>query len=423
MSKIKEVKARQLIDCKCRPMVEVDVMTEDGAIGRGEAPTGSSVGMYESFVLRDNDSAEFNGLSVHKAVDNVNKTIAPAVIGLDVADQKRIDETMIALDGTPDKHNLGGNAVYSTSIAAYRAAAAEAGVPLYQYIAGAQVKTVPVPSFNVINGGKYPGLTQSVNEFIIMPYKADSIYEAVEIAVKVFQKLGPVIRKYAKAEPGIGGSYGWIAPSEDPDVVLSLMQEAIDECGYTEKCAFALDCAASEMYDKEKKTYYLNGKDLKSEEVVAYFKGLTEKRNFVFIEDMLDENDWSGFALAHKEISRTMIIADDLTVTNKERISRAMELDAIDGFILKPNQVGTITEALEAYEFAKSNGILAIPSGRSGGVIGDVVMDLAVGLGIRFIKNGCPRSGERIDKLNFLMRACSLSKGCRMADISDIVRF
>ena len=248
MSKIAKVRARQLIDCKCRPMVEVDIVTEKGALGRGSAPTGSSVGMYESYVLRDGDPNEYDGLSVHKAVENVNNIIAPALIGQDIADQAAIDHIMIGLDGTPDKHVLGGNAIYSASIAAFRAAAEEAGMPLYEYIARGPIKSVPIPSFNVINGGRYPGVTQAFNEFIIMPYKADSIYEAVEIAVRVFQRLGTVIKNHTGKAPGVGGSYGWIAPSEDPDAVLSLMQEAIDECGYTKKCAFALDCASSEMY-------------------------------------------------------------------------------------------------------------------------------------------------------------------------------
>lgn len=423
MSKIKEVKARQLIDCKCRPMVEVDVITEKGSLGRGSAPTGSSVGMYESFVLRDNDPKEYNGMSVHKAVENVNKIIAPALVDKEVSAQEEIDKIMIELDGTPDKHSLGGNAIYSASIAAFRAAAEDAGKTLYDYIAGKPVRDVPIPSFNIINGGKYPGLTQAFNEFIVMPYKADSIYEAVEIAVKVFQKLGPVIKNYTKKEPGVGGSYGWIAPSEDPDVLLSLMSEAIDACGYTGKCAFALDCASSEMYDAESKTYYLNGKRRTSDEIIEYVKGLTERWNFVFIEDMLDENDWEGYEKAHKEITRTLIIADDFTATSKERIARACSTNSIDGFILKPNQVGTISEALDAYRFARERGLLAIPSGRSGGVIGDVVMDLAVGLDVSFIKNGCPRSGERIDKLNFLMRVADLTPGCVMSDITSLVRF
>ena len=422
-ARIKSVHARQIIDCKCRPMVEVDVVTEDGSMGTGAAPTGSSVGIYESCVLRDGDPGEYNGLSVHKAVANVNEIIAPKLIGLDVTDQKALDQLMIDLDGTADKHVLGGNAIYSVSIAAFRAAAAYAHRPLYDRMAGGQIKTVPIPSFNVLNGGRNDGIVQAFNEFIVMPYRAKDIEQAVEIAVQVFQELGKVIREYTGKAPAVGGSYGWVAPSEDPEVCLDLIQKAIDRCGYTQECAFALDCAISEMYNRQHKTYYLNGKQRTSDEIIDYIKALTEKYNFVFIEDMLDEDDWEGWEKAHKAITRTYLIADDFTVSNQKRIARAVERDCIDGFILKPNQVGTISEALQAHEYAREHGLFSITSGRSGGVVGDVVMDLAVGLQIPFIKNGCPRSGERIDKLNFLMRVKDSYPDCHMAKIDDLVRF
>lgn len=420
--RIQSVHARQIIDCKCRPMVEVDVVTDSGVTGTGAAPTGSSVGMYESCVLRDGDPGEYHGMSVHRAVDNVNRLIAPRLVGMDVTDQAAIDRCMIDLDGTPDKHVLGGNAIYSVSVAAYRAAAAAAGVPLYDYLAQDGIRTVPIPSFNVLNGGNNAGIRQAFNEFLVMPYRAVDIEQAVEIAVQVFQELGKVIEDRTGAPARVGGSYGWCAPYEDPAACLDLIAEAIERCGYTEQCAFALDCASSEMYDPER-GYYLNGHYLASAELVAYAKGLTEKYNFVFIEDLLDENDWEGYQLAHRELTRTLLIADDLTVSNKARIVRAHESGSIDGFILKPNQVGTITEALEAHRYAKEHGLLSITSGRSGGVVGDVVMDLAVGLQIPFIKNGCPRSGERIDKLNFLMRAKDTHPGCHMAKIDHLVRF
>lgn len=421
-SRIKSVHARQIIDCKCRPMVEVDVVTEDGAIGTGAAPTGSSVGMYESFVLRDGNPGEYNGLSVHRAVNNVNQIIAPRLIGLDVTDQSTIDRTMIDLDGTPDKHILGGNAIYSVSVAVYRAAAASVGKPLYDYIARDSIKTVPIPSFNVINGGNNAGIRQAFNEFIVMPYRAADIEQAVEIAVKVFQELGRVIQAYTGATPLVGGSYGWCAPSEDPEVCLDLIAKAIENCGYTEQCAFALDCASSEMFE-DGKGYYLNGQYLTTDQMIDYAKRLTEKYPFVFIEDLLDENDWAGYQKAHAAITRTLIIADDFTVSNRSRIERACQANSIDGFILKPNQVGTISEALDAHHYAKKHGLLSITSGRSGGVVGDVVMDLAVGLQIPFIKNGCPRSGERIDKLNFLIRVKDTHPGCHMANIDNLVKF
>lgn len=422
-TRIKSVHARQMIDCKCRPLVEVDVVTEGGATGRGQAPTGSSVGMYESYVMRDNDPEEYHGLSVHNAVKNVNEVIAPVLIGMDATDQKTLDKAMIDLDGTEDKHKLGGNAIYSTSIACLRAAASCSGMELYEYLSKGQVKTVPIPSFNVINGGNNGGIRQAYNEFIVMPYRASDIEDAVEIAVDVFQSLGPIIKKYTGKEPAVGGSYGWCAPSENPEECIKLILEAIDACGYTEQCALAFDCAISEVYDKETDTYYLDGKQRTSTEMIEYMKYLTDKYPFVFVEDMLDENDWAGYEQAHKIIDRTLIIADDFTVTDKKRIERAVSTNSIDGFILKPNQVGTISEALDAHEYAKAHGLLSIPSGRSGGVIGDVVMDLAVGLQVPFIKNGCPRSGERIDKLNFLMRAKETHPGCHMAKIDDMVKF
>ncbi len=422
-SKIKSIQARQTIDCKCRPMVEVDVITEDGFLGRGSAPTGSSVGMYESHVLRDNDPSEYHGLSVHKAVDNVNRIIAPALIGKDINDQRTIDNIMIELDGSPRKENLGGNAIYSTSIACFRAAASTHKVPLYEYLAKEKIKTVPIPSFNVINGGHYATVTQPFNEFIVMPYKADTIYEAVEISVNTFNELKNVLTKYLGKAPDVANSYGYAAFTEDPEEILDIINEAINIGGYGGKFGYCFDCASSEMYDAKTNTYYLKQKRISSDELITYMKSLTEKYNFIFIEDMLDENDWDGYKKAKEQITRTILLGDDFIVTNKERLIRAYENNSIDGFILKPNQVGTITEALDTYYFAREHGLLAVPSGRSGGVIDDVVMDLAVGLQIGFIKNGCPKSGERIEKLNFLMRACDLNPGCKLADISDIIKF
>lgn len=423
MAKIKNVTARQIIDCKCRPMVEVDIITDTGDLGRGSAPTGSSVGMHESYVLRDNNPDEFDGLSVHQAVNNVNNIISPALIGMDIQDQRAIDQKMIDLDGTPNKEKLGGNAIYSTSIAAFRAAAEVENQPGYRYLCGRDIKTVPVPSFNVVNGGRYGDVTLAFNEFLIVPYKADSIYEAVEIAVKCFHKLGGTLQKYLGRTPEVARSYGWAAPSNDPAVVLGLMQDTVDACGYHDKVAFALDCASSEMYDAETKTYLLKDERVDAETLIAYTKKLTDQFPFVFIEDLLDENDWDNYPKAVKELSKTIIIGDDLIVSNPDRLRKAYEMRAADGFVLKPNQVGTISEALDAHNYGKERNMFSVPSGRSGGVVGDVVMDFAVGLEVDFIKNGAPRSGERIDKLNFLMRACDVTPGCTMTDITNIVRF
>ena len=422
-TKIRNIVARQLVDCKCRPMVEVDVVTESGIFGRGSAPTGSSVGMHEAFILRDNDPSDYNGMSVHKAVKKVEEVIRPALIGMDVADQRAIDEKMIALDGTPNKSNLGGNAIYSTSIAALRAAANTAGVTTYRYLAGGDIKTIPIPSFNMINGGRYGDITLAFNEFIVVPYKADNINEAVQIGINIFEKLKDILAEYSGKEPVVGRSYGWAAPSDDPEIVLSLLEKAAAACGHQDKVAFALDCASNAMYDKKSNSYLLKGKRVPSDELIHYAKGLTEKFPLLFIEDLLDENDWEGFSAAVSQIKRSIIIGDDFTVTNLDRIRRAYDQKAIQGFILKPNQVGTITEALDAYDFARRRNLATVPSGRAGGVTDDIVMDLAVGLQVPFIKNGAPRSGERIDKLNFLMRAASMYPACRLTDLSEIVKF
>ncbi len=374
-------------------------------------------------MLRDGDLATYNGLSVHKAVRNATDVIGPALIGLNVFDQRAIDEKMIALDGTPDKRRLGGNTIYSASIAAFRAAADARRIPLYRHIAGEDIRTVPVPCFNVINVGRYETLTQDFNDFLIVPYGTDSVDFSIEMAVAVFQKLADVLAVHLGHKPQVASSYGYAAPSDDPEVVLSLMREAIDACGYTDRIAFALDCASSEMYEKESGTYLLKGRRVSSDELIAYARVLTEKFKLVFIEDVLDENDWEGHQKAVRQLTRTIVLGDDLTVTNPALLEKAHETRAVDGFILKPNQVGTITEAMDAHLFASERGMITVPSGRSGGVVDDVVMDFSVGLQVPFQKNGAPRSGERIEKLNFLMRANAASPGCRLYDIRPLLRF
>ena len=421
--RIISVRAQQIIDCKCRPAVEVEVRTEGGAVGRGAAPTGTSVGAHEAFVLRDGDQSSYAGLSVHQAVRKVLEVIGPAIVGMEVDDQRAIDNTMIALDGTPDKRSLGGNAIYSTSIAVFRAAADARRVPLYAHIANGRIRTVPVPCFNVENGGDYGDYVQAFNEFLIVPFGTDSVDRAIEMAVAVFQALHDVLREHTGSRPRVASSYGYAAPSNDPEEVLTLMQRAVERAGYSGAIAFALDCASSEFFDPESGTYPLKGVRVSSRELIAYAKHLTEKFNLVFVEDLLDENDWTGYQAAKRELSRTLLLGDDLTVSNLHFLRKAHQLKAIDGFVLKPNQVGTITEAMEAYYFAREHGFIAVPSGRSGGVVDDVVMDLSVGLQVPFQKNGAPRSGERIEKLNFLMRASARHEGCRMFDIKPLLRF
>jgi enolase len=424
---IASVTARQLLDCKARPLVEVEIATDTGHVGRGAAPTGSSVGAHEAFILRDGDPDEYNGLSVHRAVRAVNEVIAPALIGRAVDDQRAIDDLLIELDGTADKSRLGGNSIYSTSIAVLRAASSIADVPTYEYLRQMMglepLSSVPVPSFNVINGGVYGDVTQAFNEFLVMPYRAESIQSAVEMSVRVFHLLEDELTERYGSRPRVASSYGFAAPSADPRTVLDVIRAAVDRAGYIDQFAFALDCASSEMYDADTQTYELDGARVSAEELIAFTADLSREFPLVFVEDLLDEDDWDNYPKAVSGIERTIILGDDLIVTNPKMLERAAASHAVDGFILKPNQVGTITEALDCFTFAKERGLLAIPSGRSGGVIDDVVMDMSVGLSVPFQKNGAPRSGERIEKLNFLMRAAENIPNCVLADVPGLVRF
>lgn len=425
--KIASVVARQLLDCKARPLLEVEITTDTGFVGRGASPTGSSVGSHEAYVLRDGDAARYNGLSVHRAIAAVTDEIGPALIGAELDDPRSLDRVMIALDGTPDKHRLGGNAIYSTSIALLRAAAAAAGTPTYAYV-GALLgleppTTVPVPSFNMINGGHYGDVRQTFSEFLVVPYRADSIQSAVEKGVTLFETLGEVLAGRLGRAPMLASSYGYIAPSSDPHVVMEVLAEAVERAGCADIMAFALDCASSEVYDTDSATYAFNGERVTAEALIDYARGLSQEFPMLFIEDLLDGDDWAGFAKAVQTVNRSIILGDDLIVTNRARLQRAIETSAVDGFVLKPNQVGTIAEALDCFEYASRNAVLAIPSGRSGGVIDDVVMDLAVGLAAPFQKNGAPRSGERIAKLNFLLRAAEDIPDCGLADVPALARF
>lgn len=425
--KITSITARQLLDCKARPLVEVEIGTDTGVVTRGAAPTGSSVGAHEAFILRDNDPFEYGGLSVHRAVAAVHEEIAPALLGAELEDLAALDRRLIELDGTADKSRLGGNAIYSTSIALLRAAAAGAGVPTYAYVNELMglppISTVPVPSFNMINGGRYGDVVQPFNEFIVMPYRADSIQSAIEMSVQLFRVLGEVLTEHLGRAPGVASSYGYVAPSSDPRTVLELLDKAVDQAGYSDVMGFALDCASSEFYDGDTETYELHGRRVDSAELIDFTRELAGDFPLVFVEDLLDEDDWSGYTEAVRAIPNSLILGDDLIVTNPQRLERAVAERAVDGFILKPNQVGTITEALECFSYARSQQLLAIPSGRSGGVIDDVVMDLSVGLNVPFQKNGAPRSGERIEKLNFLLRAAEQIPDCQLADVAALARF
>ena len=421
---IRMVKAREILDCKGKPAVEVDVYTEGGALGRGSSPSGISAGSREAFVLRDGDASRYDGMGVLKSVEFVAKEIEPALVGMDIFDQKGIDAKLIELDGTANKSRLGGNTIYSVSLACLKAAAATLNMPLYQYIANGPIKTIPIPTFNCIDGGSYHKNTMPFQECTVVPYKAATIQEAVQIGWSVFYEVGKVITDYQNGKPAEPGKVtGWMPPSADPMICYDIIYEAVKRCGVENKVAFAADCAASEYYIPERKTYDFIGEELDIDTMLGKMKELINKYPFLYLEDVVYENDWDGWVKASKLLDRTLLIGDDFTVTNKQTLEKALNLGACGGFIFKPNQVATVTECFEAEKFAKENGMLVVPSIRAGGTICDDVIDMAVGMGAAATKQGPPKNGERIYGINFLMRAEDENPGAKPYDFTPFIKF
>lgn len=423
-TRIRSIHARQVMDCKFRPVLEVSVMLESGISGLGAAPTGTSVGSHEAAVIRDYDPDKFCGLSVFQAIENVDKVLGPALKGMDVMDQEAIDRKMIELDGTENKSVLGGNAIYSVSIACAKAAAEARGKSLYQAIAGRKLRTIPLPAANSIIGGRYADKTVCFQEFTFCPYRAEDMEEAMEIIYHVHHAIGDIFSRELGGAPAlIGNSHGWQPPTEDPEEIMQLMSEAVKKCGYEDKVAYVLDMAASEMYDDKTDTYYLNGAQVTAGQQITYIKNLTEKYPFLFIEDILQENDWKGFARASEEIKKTILIGDDLTITSPKLLRKAHEEKAVQGFVFKPNQIGTITEAIEARNYAREHQMITVPSQRGGGTIWDVVIDLGVGLEAEVCKSCAPRGGESVYAMNCLYRAAQENPEASMYDFGPLVKF
>lgn len=402
-TKIAAVRAREILDSKGRPMVEVDVWTADGSMGRGASPCGTSTGKYEAVVLRDGGS-RYGGLGVQKAVDHVNRQIAPLLLGKSVTEQEEIDRLMIDLDGTADKSRLGANAIYSVSIAVARAAACSTGQSLYRYLGGEKEYLLPVPMFNMINGRNASGSVTAFQEFLLIPVGAETYSEALRIGVEVFSRLGGVIQKrYGSESLQIGTSAGYAAPTKEPAELLDLLLEAAAEAGYGETCRVGLDCAASQFYLPKEDCYRFQGTRMLRSDLLEMLQKLAQKYPLLLIEDPLHEDDFEGFAEITRRIDR-LIVGDDLFVTNLERLKKGVSMRAANAMILKPNMVGTLTEAMEAARFAKNHGYQVIGSGRAGGGIDDPIPDIAVALGAPLVKFGAPRSGERIGKQNVLLR-------------------
>ncbi len=404
MSKIKQVKARQVLDSNGRPVVEVDILTESGAMGRAGASTGTSVGTNESYVLRDRKDNFWGGLSVFKAVENVEKVIGPALIGMEVQEQQGIDRRMIELDGTRYKTNLGGNAIYAVSCAAAYAAAAENHRHIYQNVAKKPIEYIMSPSANVINGGTYNGKTMPWQEFMVLPYGMKDVNESIRMIVEIFYRLGDVLKKYNNGKAAMGNYSGWGAPSDDPYEVMEILSDTVAELGYTKNIVYAFDCASSEYYDEAQGLYRWRGQMVDRDYIIGQLAGLADKYPVAFIEDALWEEDFEGFALASKKIN-SVIIGDDFICTSMDRAKKAVEMGAARGMIFKPNQAGTITEAIETATYMMDQGLLVVPSSRAGGTLDSPEKELGLALGVWAVKTGAPREGSRVHGFNFLMHS------------------
>lgn len=409
MSCIEQVKARQILDSRGNPTVEVDVITCEGILGRAAVPSGASTGTKEAVELRDGDKKKYNGKSVLKAVENVNKIIAKEIKGMNVFDQIKIDKRMIELDGSENKGKLGANAILGVSLAVAKAAANTLGLPLYRYIGGVNAKVLPVPMSNVINGGAHADSNVDLQEFMIMPVGAPSFSEAIRWGAETFHALKSVLK--AKGYNTAVGDEGGFAPNcksnEEP---LQLLVEAIEKAGYKpgDQIAIALDPAASEFYDEEKKKYIFKKstkEELTSEEIISFYENLVNKYPIVSIEDGMAEFDWEGHKLITQRLgNRIQIVGDDVFVTNPKILARAIQENTCNSILIKLNQIGTLTETLDTIEMAKKANYTAVVSHRSGETEDSTIADVVVAVNAGQIKTGSFSRTDRIAKYNQLLR-------------------
>jgi len=405
---IREVRAIQVLDSRGDPTIEVSIVTSGGGIGRAIAPAGASRGKYEAVEVRDVDSRMYKGRGVRRAVENVNNYIGPAIQGLDARRQREIDSVMIQIDGTPNKSRLGANAMIATSLAVAKAAADTAKLPLFQYLGGIHSRILPIPMLNIINGGVHAGNELSVQEFMIVPLGFDTFSDAIRAAVEVYKELKAVIKeRYGPSAINVGDEGGYAPPMRLTDEALQALEMAVKRAGYElgKDIFISLDAAASQFYDEGSQTYDIDGRKLRREELLEYWLDLVSRYPILSIEDPFYEEDFDMYSeLRRKTKGRTLIVGDDLTVTNIERLVKAIEKRAIDAVIVKPNQVGTLTETLDFIDLAKHNGIATIISHRSGESEDTSIAHLAVAVGGPFIKTGAPCRGERTAKYNELLR-------------------
>ncbi len=409
MSIIVKVHARQILDSRGNPTVEVDVVTENGILGRAAVPSGASTGEHEAVELRDGGKA-FMGKGVSQAVKNVNETIAPALVGNSIFEQEKIDQLMIDLDGTPNKSKLGANAILGVSLATAKAAANEVGLPLYRYIGGVNAKTLPLPMMNIINGGSHSDAPIAFQEFMIIPQGASSFSKAMQMGTEIFHHLKKVLHK-RNLSTAVGDEGGFAPALEGTEDAIETIIEAIKNAGYKpeEEVMIALDCASSEFYKEGKYDYSLfegsKGNILSSEEQATYLADLTKKFPIISIEDGMDENDWDGWKLlTEKAGDSVQLVGDDLFVTNVERLNKGISNDIANSILIKVNQIGTLSETIAAIETAHRAGYTTVMSHRSGETEDNTIADLAVALNTGQIKTGSASRSDRMAKYNQLLR-------------------
>lgn len=408
---IRDVKALQILDSRGNPTIQVEVITEDGYVGKASVPSGASTGSFEAVELRDGDKSRYLGKGVEKAVENVNKKIAKAIIGMNVYEQRKIDEEMIKLDDTPNKSNLGANSILGVSLAVAKAASNSLGLDLYQYIGGINGKELPIPMMNILNGGKHSDNNISIQEFMIMPIGNITFTERMRRGVEIYHTLKKVLKEKGYSV-GVGDEGGFAPNLENEEQALDIIIKAIRKAGYEpgKDIKLALDIASTEMYEEAKKInkqgyYFWKTKQYKTqEEMIEYIVELCNKYPIFSIEDGLAEEDWEGWKVLTERLgNKVQLVGDDLFVTNPKRLGRGIEKNVANAILIKPNQIGTLTETLYTIQKAKQNGYKTVISHRSGETEDTTIADIAVGINAGQIKTGAPCRTDRVSKYNRLL--------------------
>ena len=406
---IVDVTAREILDSRGNPTVEVEVTLDDGTVGRAAVPSGASTGIHEACELRDGDKSRYLGKGVEKAVNNANTEIAEALVGLNALDQPTIDKTLIELDGTPNKSRLGANAILGASLACAKAAAEATGLSLYNYIGGVNAKTLPVPMMNVLNGGAHATNNVEIQEFMIMPVGAKSFREALRMCAEVFHTLKTVLKENGTPAAGVGDEGGYAPNLGSDEDALKALVAAVEKAGYKPGDDFkiAIDAASSEWWDDEKKCYHQPKTDkvLSREELVAMWKDFAEKYPIISLEDGMAEDDWEGWKMLTEALgSKIQLVGDDLFVTNVERLAEGIKKGIGNSILIKVNQIGTLTETLDAIQMAHRAGYTAVVSHRSGETEDTTIADISVAVNAGQIKTGAPSRTDRVAKYNQLLR-------------------